>query len=286
MGQIGADVDGLEKLALLFTQSGRHFAQVTVAVDRTLAATWWKGPDADGFTAQWRARDRRALARVGHQLTGLGRDLRTQAHQQRVASEGEPGVVLPRVFTPISRSDGFGPTGDGFGPRDVEWPKDGETGWLIPFPLPKPPVPPIVIPRQTGEGYGYEMQLNVYPSLGGEPVSGEKVFEWWMANLPMMFPIPGMPANPQVGQQISLSGNPVEVVAVGPRSFTLRSLPGHAEGPDNYITFEISEDGKSLRITTSGPSDRGVLGEQVVPAALWNALAAQIQAGRMVAPGV
>ena len=130
------------------------------------------------------------------------------------------------------------------------------------------------------------MNLDIMPPVGGEPVSGDQLFTFWMNNLSRMF-LPGAPDNPRPGDRFHLMGNnPVEVVEVGARHFTLRSLPGHTEGADNVITFTISEDGKSLAISARGPTDRGVVGEGVIPAGLWNAIAAHFQTVRVVTSGV
>ncbi|HLS32935.1 MAG TPA: hypothetical protein VK039_05040 [Brevibacterium sp.] len=74
-----------------------------------------------------------------------------------------------------------------------------------------------------------------------------------LADFSSVFPIPGMPDNPQVGDQFDLMFNPVEVVDVGERSLTLESLPGHIEGEGNLITFTVSEDGTSFDVEARGP---------------------------------
>ena len=185
---------------------------------------------------------------------------------------GDP--ALQAVSTPHM------PIGADFGPT----PPPAEPG----PPVPQPPrSQPSELPQPTGaHPYSYDMTLDIFPVVGGKEVSGEAMFSFWMNNFSKMF-LPGAPDNPKAGDRFNLGGtNPVEVVEVGSRHFTLRSLPGHAEGPDNYITFTISPDGKTLQVSARGPVDRGVVGEGVIPGVLFNGLAAHIQNVRMVNPDV
>ncbi|HEU5222684.1 MAG TPA: RHS repeat-associated core domain-containing protein [Candidatus Lumbricidophila sp.] len=110
-----------------------------------------------------------------------------------------------------------------------------------------------------GGPYGYH---KAYPTIGSPFKSNSQAFKYFAGHLDKVFPIPGLPNNPAAGsiqhlRPFGLGDNPVRVVAVTDLSLTLESLPGHAEGAGNLITFTFSNDGKTLDVISFGRIARG-----------------------------
>ena len=140
---------------------------------------------------------------------------------------------------------------------------------------------PVWVPsggKPQQHGYGYSLSYPIqYPALGsGNLVSGTDVWSKVLSTLSGTFPISGMGNNPSRGQTFILGGsNPVEVMNVGVRSITLKSLPGHAEGAGNYIVFEVSEDGTTFDVTAWGPK-AVAFPVSLVPYAAWPLFASNV----------
>lgn len=96
-------------------------------------------------------------------------------------------------------------------------------------------------------GYGYDYTFSLKGTGGAawkpESKSGTAMFAFVKPRLASLFPLGGMVNNPTVGKTLYLyvrgtsAKNPVQVVYVGSSSFKLKSLPGHLEGANNYITL-------------------------------------------------
>lgn len=121
----------------------------------------------------------------------------------------------------------------------------------------------------------YWMVANYWPYKRGEDV--------WKVVSPALrglFPLSGMVNNPKVGQRLVLFGNnPVTVVTVRSRHFTLKSLPGHQEGAGNYISFTFTS--TQLLVNAWGPSTNKE--KTVLPFALWLKFSQRIM--NYLAPG-
>lgn len=92
MGQLGADVEQLDRLAATM---GREGARIRGAMGSTTALvtfTWWQGGDADRARTWWSSTGRSQLERGADGLEQLRDALRRQADEQRKASgTGEGG---------------------------------------------------------------------------------------------------------------------------------------------------------------------------------------------------
>lgn len=126
--------------------------------------------------------------------------------------------------------------------------------------------------------YGYEYSYSLKASgIGASDsnLTGNEIFNKVNPNLSWLFPIDGMVDNPQVHQKINLGfmivgydKGPVEVIEVGERHFSLRSLEGHLEGPGNIITFTFSAEGEQLTIRADGPNTAPP-GTELLPKLFW-----------------
>ncbi len=123
--------------------------------------------------------------------------------------------------------------------------------------------------------YSYRLKYPLYSKEDrAKALSNKALFQYVSNNLHRLFPIPGMVSNPTVGQEIDLYGNPVVVTQVTSNSFSLRSLPGHAEGADNLITFSFRNG--YIWIRAQGPK-AGEYPEKLVPYILWPIFASRIK---------
>ncbi|UOQ89205.1 PA14 domain-containing protein [Agromyces endophyticus] len=132
-----------------------------------------------------------------------------------------------------------------------------------------------VTARTTG-GYNYSKSYTVQFGDRHTYSSSRAAFKHFKSNLSSIFPLSGLPNNPKPGQKISLGvmgvfSNPAKVVAVGPTSLSLASLPGHAEGAGNVITFSLSDGGSKLNVDAVGPNG----GWNPIPDLLWPILASR-----------
>ena len=110
--------------------------------------------------------------------------------------------------------------------------------------------------QPTKHEYSYSHRYLIqYPALmTGELKDGRAVWASALSNMGGLFPISGISGSPKVGQVFQLNGsNPTKVVHVSDRSMTFLSMPGHIEGANNYITFEVSQDGTYLSVWAWGP---------------------------------
>lgn len=141
-------------------------------------------------------------------------------------------------------------------------------------------------------GYGYDYTFSLKGTGGAawkpESKSGTAMFAFVKPRLASLFPLGGMVNNPTVGKKLQLyvrgtsAKNPVEVVAVGSSSFKLKSLPGHLEGANNYITFSFT--GTQMRTYATGPK-AVTPPKSWLPYPLWTTFAHSI-ATKLYVPGV
>jgi len=224
----------------------------------------WQGPDADAFRAQWVGGAGAELLRLGERLQVLSGELRAHASEQDAASDAGGGGVGEAFSSQVGVATK--------GVASVSWRDLAHAG--------------NVDPSDVSGDYDYDKHYDFDLGDGGPTYSGEMLWRIALADFSGVFPIPGMPNNPQVGDQFDLMFNPVEVVDVGARSLTLESLPGHIEGEGNLITFTISEDGTSLDVEARGPDDTWF--PNVLPDIFWPRFAdnlAELHGVDIVAPG-
>lgn len=142
-------------------------------------------------------------------------------------------------------------------------------------------------------GYGYDYTFTLKGTGGAawkpESKSGTAMFNYVRPRLAKLFPLGGMVNNPTVGKTLYLyaravpgAKNPVSVVSVGATSFKLKSLPGHYEGPNNYITFSFT--GTTLRTYATGPK-AVTFPKNWAPYPLWSAFASTIR-NNLYYPGI
>lgn len=141
-------------------------------------------------------------------------------------------------------------------------------------------------------GYGYDYTFSLKGTGGAswkpESKSGVAMFNFVKPRLSTLFPLGGMMNNPTVGTKLYLyprgtsARNPVQVVSVGSSSFRLKSLPGHLEGPNNYITFSFT--GTTMRVSATGPKAVS-FPKGWIPYPLWSTFSHTI-ATKLYVPGI
>lgn len=136
---------------------------------------------------------------------------------------------------------------------------------------------------QPAHAYGYSHSYNIQHHMAAlfwPYKRGEDVWKVVRPGLRKLFPLSGMVNNPKVGQRLVLFGNnPVTVVTVGSRHFTLKSLPGHQEGAGNYISFTFTS--TKLLVNAWGPSTNK--SDPILPTTLWFAFSQKVL--NYLAPG-
>lgn len=87
----GADVAGLQAIAVDLERYAGSVEQARQNVDAQLARTAWEGPTADAFRSRWRTMALRDLGGFHQELTAAAADLRRQAQEQLDASSVRGG---------------------------------------------------------------------------------------------------------------------------------------------------------------------------------------------------
>ncbi len=132
---------------------------------------------------------------------------------------------------------------------------------------------------------GYSISLAIVSASRG---SNKATFAAIYSQLGKYFPFQGMVNSPKVGQEVSLTAsvlgvpvstnNRARVISVDSTSFSMVSLPGHAEGAGNVITFSVTQGGTMLNVVGVGPYDQTSLQSQLAPYVFWPAMAGTIEA--------
>lgn len=91
MGQLGADVEQLDRLAGTMEQEGSHLRGASTSITWMFLSAWWVGPDADKSRNWWALTGRGQVTKAAGWLDQLGKALRRQAEQQRAASQAGGG---------------------------------------------------------------------------------------------------------------------------------------------------------------------------------------------------
>ncbi len=140
-----------------------------------------------------------------------------------------------------------------------------------------------VVLAQPAQAYNYSHSYNIQHWMAASywpHKRGEDVWKIVKPALRGLFPISGMVNNPRVGQRLILQGNnPVSVVTVGSRHFTLKSLPGHQEGAGNYISFTFTAN--KLLVNAWGPTANK--SKAILPFVLWLTFSQKVM--HFLAPG-
>lgn len=116
MGQLGADVEQLDRLARTIGQAATSLRGAVTATTAAASSSWWHGDDAVRFRDYWTRVAAPTSRRVADALDGLDRAVRVQAEQQRAASAAVGG----------GRPAGFGTGGNKENPAPVEGAKYGK----------------------------------------------------------------------------------------------------------------------------------------------------------------
>ena len=95
MNTIGADVDELDALSRSFARESRGLGATVAVIDATMRSSWWQGPSATRFEADWHRAHAATMRTVADLLEHAARDLQTQARQQRTTSDASGSVVAP-----------------------------------------------------------------------------------------------------------------------------------------------------------------------------------------------
>lgn len=131
--QLGADVEGLDRVAKTFDTAARQIERVGPEVTSSLQLTEWKGQDRQQFESDLKTRIIPQTRRISGELKSLGEAMRRQADQQRRASEsmggsggfvpglpglpGLPGTPLPSIDDIV---DWF---------QSIDWKDLAQKGW-------------------------------------------------------------------------------------------------------------------------------------------------------------
>ncbi|MGW2838456.1 hypothetical protein ACWCWD_11740 [Streptomyces sp. NPDC001493] len=108
----------------------------------------------------------------------------------------------------------------------------------------------------TSDNYEYKCEFWVYPlastTEGG--VIKNAIFTDIITDFNKYFPLSGCPDKLSVGLSCSLkdplgvTSNPIKVTEIGTNYYTVKTLPGHAEGEDRYIKFALYITDNELRL--------------------------------------
>lgn len=150
MGQLGADVDELERLGRGFEREGARLTATRDRLQAALATVTWFGPDAERFRGDWRSKMAPTLGRLGALLREQSAELVRQAREQRAASSPGPDAISCR------------PPGQGwpFPKRPSPWEQRRQ---------PEPPQPP----RTDAKGQTLQDILERYQVADAETVQWE-----------------------------------------------------------------------------------------------------------------
>lgn len=88
MGQLGADVEALDRLSKKFNQEAEAIRQAVSQITSQVQGVWWKGQDAEKFKGEWNGQYRAQLLKVADALKQVGEVVQKQAEQQRQTSNG------------------------------------------------------------------------------------------------------------------------------------------------------------------------------------------------------
>ena len=86
MAQLGADVEQLDTLARRFEEECGAIESMIGRVAGQIGNTWWQGPDAERFKADWEGTFSAQLRQIGQALRDTGTAVQRQATSQREAS--------------------------------------------------------------------------------------------------------------------------------------------------------------------------------------------------------
>lgn len=88
MGQLGADIDGLDRLQRLLSVESTALLSSLTALTSAIDVAWWEGQDARDFRSRWEGNYRPTIRKVVEFLEQLSKHVRQQAEQQRRTSAG------------------------------------------------------------------------------------------------------------------------------------------------------------------------------------------------------
>lgn len=88
MGQLGADVEALDRLAKRFDEEAQRLTQAVSQITSQVQSAWWKGSDAERFKGDWNGQYAAQLRRVADALRQVGQVARRQSADQRRTSQG------------------------------------------------------------------------------------------------------------------------------------------------------------------------------------------------------
>lgn len=135
--------------------------------------------------------------------------------------------------------------------------------------------------------YHYHFNVVIWRDGSGSSAKARAHFRALNKNMKKTFPLGGMPRTVRTGATYKLrpGSNPVKVTAVGKDYFTLRSLPGHAEGAGKNVTFKIkyTKPNYVLSASANGPArawqKKPMLkfGNKLFAYSLWSSFACRIR---------
>lgn len=88
MGQLGADVEALDRLSKKFNEESEKIRQAVSQITSQVQGVWWKGQDAEKFKGEWNGQYKAQLTKVADALKQIGEIVKKQAQQQRDTSKG------------------------------------------------------------------------------------------------------------------------------------------------------------------------------------------------------
>jgi hypothetical protein len=105
---VGADPDALVALSSQMTTAAERLDSIRTGVTANLAASPWKGGDADGFQNAWRGQLSGLLSQVEAMLREASKELKVNADQQRQASADGSGGAAGGIGAGIGGAIGAG----------------------------------------------------------------------------------------------------------------------------------------------------------------------------------
>jgi WXG100 family type VII secretion target len=86
MPQIGATIEEMQSLQATFTRESASVQELTSSISGQVSSTWWVGPAADRFKAEWDGEFRPMLAQLQQALIDCSTEV--QRRSQAISQAG------------------------------------------------------------------------------------------------------------------------------------------------------------------------------------------------------
>jgi uncharacterized protein YukE len=85
-GLLGLNLQQMRNLAAACQREAQQIHATVSRLNRTIASTWWRGPDADRFTQEWQGEHQRRALNAAVELERISDYLQRKANDQEAVS--------------------------------------------------------------------------------------------------------------------------------------------------------------------------------------------------------